>query len=112
MKESYGEELATHAGLVSCVGARKGALRSVDRGEVGPVLSRETTMKFQEADTITNVRRQHGWVRPWRASSCSCAVLDPVHAPIDFHTEPERAYVWPAFGNGSASGTSMRSRRR
>ena len=58
MKEPYGEGLASHAGPESCGHARKGTARSVDRGRVGRVLSREIVL-VRSADELKDDGRQY-----------------------------------------------------
>jgi len=58
MREPYGEGLASHAGPESCDRVRKGTARSVDRGCVGWVLSREI-VQVRSADELKDDGRQH-----------------------------------------------------
>lgn len=71
MKASYGEGLATHTGLESCIGARKGAGEALTGVRVGQVLSREIETPSRKrwllrgAHAVEIVGRQN-WERRYR----------------------------------------------
>jgi hypothetical protein len=74
MKESYGEGVATHTGLESCAGARKGMGEALTEACAGRVLSCES---FGQFGVPTQSIRVEG------NSEICCgprAVGDPVHA--------------------------------
>lgn len=82
MKESYSEELATHAGPESCVSAREGRGEALTGVRIGRVSSLEIGAKGRP--TSYGVRKAT-WMRAyvalnrpaWRIHSLG--VLDPVH---------------------------------
>ena len=58
MKESYGEELATHAGPESCATTRKGRDEALTGVRAGRVFSREN-MLLRGADAVGECGRPH-----------------------------------------------------
>jgi hypothetical protein len=105
------KELANHIGPESCVGTREGVRRSVDRGEVGPVLSCETFV-FQEADPLVSAGRQHvrrryrqasyALLRGPRPGACSNR---PSHGTRE---SQELTHQWRRVRVGNPKGTRQR----
>ena len=58
MKESYGEEVATHTGPESCGAARKSGAEALTGVRAGRVLSRERA-DLREADAVGHGGRPH-----------------------------------------------------
>jgi hypothetical protein len=59
MKESYSESLASHTGLRSYAGARKGTGGTLIEVNAGRVFSREITTQNQGADDVIECGRQY-----------------------------------------------------
>jgi hypothetical protein len=67
---SYGEGVANHTGLESCVVHREVSVEALTKVCAGQPLSRESTL-FQDADVVISGGRQHARVR----HASTCAVL-------------------------------------
>ena len=78
MKESYGEDLASHSGLEPY--ADDGNVMGVAsaRGNAGQLLSSE--INVSRADLVVSWGRQHGQRRYGRAVAQRGGVVEPVHA--------------------------------
>jgi len=80
MKESYSEDIASHAGPESCERIREGALEALTGETAGRAIEPRKQDKLWEADALMVGGRQHGADRKRRDPSCSHAVGEPWHA--------------------------------
>ncbi len=63
MKESYGEDLASHPDPESCTVARKGGREALTGACAGELWSREIIL-VRGADAVSVSGRPHSWFRP------------------------------------------------
>ena len=94
MKESYGEGVATHTGLESCAGARKGMGEALTEVWAGRVLSCESLGQFGVPTQSIRVEGNIGHIASARY------VLDPAQSETPcMHRNSllgtGRSHVWP-----------------
>jgi hypothetical protein len=109
MKEPYTEELATHGGPESCVGAREGIGEALTGARAGEVSSREIIPSGRRRGS--GLGRQHNQVRQREclegpARSQTLCMFGKLHArePGDLSDRPHE------MGCRAASGRQSRSR--
>jgi len=102
MKESYSEDLASHAGPESCERIREDAPEALTGGTAGRAIEPRNLLKLRGADALMAVGRQQGMNRDRQESSSPRAVEEPGHAatlparkPGDPLTGPRREAAGP-----------------
>lgn len=86
MKVPYGEGVACYTGLVPCAADREVGGEALVRGDVGWVLSRESTLPG--ADPVGIRGKQHGDRRHGEPAHRLGVVKDPRHALMLFARKP------------------------
>ena len=87
MKESYGEDLASHTDPESCTVAREGGREALTGACAGELLSREI-IRVRGADAVPVSGRPHPIPRSWQEVWGPRAVEDPQHAQKHLTREP------------------------
>jgi len=86
MKESYGEDLASHTGPESCTVAREGGREALTGVCAGEPLSREITRSG--CRRCSNKRKATFQTSIWQEVWEPRAVVDPLHAQKHLTREP------------------------
>ena len=98
MKESYSEDLASHAGPESCASARKDRGEALTGGSAGELLSREI-IRVRGADAVSVSGRQHALSRKGERQVRHARSQN---LRMHGHTSREnREIPWPPVGDGA-----------
>lgn len=97
MKESYSEDLASHAGPESCASARKDRSEALTGGSAGELLSREIIL-VRGADAVSISGRQYSLSRQGERQSSR---VRSQNLCMHGHTSREnREIPWPPANHG------------
>ena len=94
MRVPYGEELAIHTGLESCVDSRMVACEALTGGVRAGLLSRERCCKLQGADAVHKVEGNTGCIDTARCSWTLRGQRPRARTQVPF-TGTGRSHVWP-----------------